>query len=151
MAKKKDFHLEWNEPISKLTADTFGQKAQLFAANEFKRVMEPYVPANNLMLSRNVAITADASGGKISYNSPYAHYQYEGQLYVDPKTGKGAFTDGTRFWSRPNVPKRPSGRKLTYQTFRHPLATDHWDKAAAQSHGQAIADAIAKYVLRGLK
>lgn len=150
MADKKDFHLEWKEPIPQLTKKVFGRKAQLFAANEFKRVMEPYVPANNMMLSRNVTVTADANSGEISYNSPYAHYQYEGTVYVDPVTGKGAFYNGDRFWSRPGVGKRPSERKLRYRTFRHPLATDHWDKAAASSHGQAVADAVARYVSKEL-
>ena len=42
----------------------------------------------------------------IHYLSPYAHYQWEGKLYVDPITKKGAFTNGEGlFWSRPGVAK----------------------------------------------
>ncbi len=43
--------------------------------------MDPYVPADNLALAQNIVITADDDCGHITYVSPYAHYQWEGELY----------------------------------------------------------------------
>lgn len=126
---KMDFN--WNRSDKDLAAAKTGGKAGvLFLTNSAKRLMDPYVPADNLVLAQNVDVYAKGSHGYVHYLSPYAHYQYEGKLYVDPKTKKGAFTDGEgRFWSRPGVSKVPSETNLKYSHFRHPFATSHWDKA----------------------
>lgn len=64
--------------------------------------------------------------------SPYGHYLYEGVLYVDPVYGKGAFySPKYGFWSRPDVEKVASDRKLTYQ---NPEATAHWGETAIRNH-----------------
>lgn len=107
-----------------------GKEGLLFLANEAKRFMDPYVPADNLILAQNVRTYVEGEQGIVEYATPYAHYQWEGEVYVDPVTGKGAFTNGEGlFWSRPGVAKVPSGRAIKHSTFRHPLATSHWDKA----------------------
>lgn len=63
---------------------------------------------------------------------PYAHYVYEGEVYVDPQTGKGAFYNPNYgFWSRPGVAKVPSGRQMVYS---QPNAVSHWDEAAINNH-----------------
>lgn len=118
----------WNKPFGKIAGEaTGGKEGLLFLANTAKRFMDPYVPARNMILSQNVRVYVENGKGVVHYLSPYAHYQYEGILYVDPKTGKGAFTNGEgKFWSRPRVSKIPTEKKLEYS---HPLATSHWDKA----------------------
>lgn len=65
--------------------------------------------------------------GHIVQDTPYARYQYYGELYVDPKTQKGAFyKESYGFWSRPNVNKVPSGKPLHYNTKAHPKAGPKW-------------------------
>lgn len=141
---------KWNKGKKQLAFEkTGGKKGRLFLANEAKKLMDPYVPAKNLALAQNTRILAEGEHGVVEYNSPYAHYQYEGELYVDPKTGKGAFTDGERFWSRAGVAKIPSGKKLEYDTFRHPLATDHWDEAMMVARKADLAAAYQNYLNRG--
>jgi len=50
---KMDF--KWNKPIPKIAKEvTGGDRTLLFMANEAKRLMDPYVPAKNLVLARNV-------------------------------------------------------------------------------------------------
>lgn len=143
-----DAKFRWNKPLKVIAKEkTGGRKGMQFLAEKAKDFMDPYVPAKNLILSQNVRITADEDCGHVTYNSPYAHYQFEGILYVDPLTKKGAFTDGEgRFWSRPGVAKVPSDRKLEYSAFRHPLATDHWDKAMRVSRGEDLAKAYENYL-----
>lgn len=64
--------------------------------------------------------------------SPQGHYLYEGVLYVDPVYGKGAFySPEYGFWSRPNIEKVASDRKLTYS---NPMATAHWGETAIKNH-----------------
>lgn len=46
----------------------------LFLAHEWKRLINPYTPHREGNLERNVTYEPFL----INYNSPYAHYQYEG-------------------------------------------------------------------------
>lgn len=148
---KVDF--QWNKSIEQIMKEkTRGKAGLLFLANEAKRLMDQYVPAKNLVLAQNVFVYVEKDMGIVEYTSPYAHYQWEGELYVDPDTGKGAFTDGEgRFWSRSGVAKVPSGRSLEYDQFRHPLATSHWDKAMTAARMDDLVQAYQNYVDRGAK
>lgn len=145
-----EIEFRFDKPPEQIGAGAFGQKTQLFAAQEVKRTFEPYVPANNLVLSDSARVTADSNSGTIEYVSPYAHYQYAGELYVDRITGKGAFTNGVRFWSRPGAAKIPSGRPLHHSTARHPLATSHWDKAALTAHSADLRHELEAYIAKQL-
>lgn len=51
------------------------------------------------------------------------------------------------FWSPPH--KNPTGRKLKYNTFRHPLATDHWDRAMMAARKEDLAKAYEDYLELG--
>lgn len=83
-----------------------------------KRIIEqakPYTPKDNNILYSSALYSTDFGSGVVIYNTPYAHYQYEGILYVDPKTGKGAYySPDYGFWSRKGVQKIPSTQELTY-------------------------------------
>ncbi len=145
-----DYSLRWNDSINNIArAHSGGRQGMLHLANAAARLMAPYVPADNLVLAQNLRITADEKAGHILYNSPYAHYQYKGKLYVDPETGKGAFTNGEGlFWSRPGVSKVDSGKSLEYSKFRHPLATDHWVKAMMTARKKDLAQDYQNYLRR---
>lgn len=117
-------------------------KTQLFVTEQARAYMEPYVPVLSHFLRNNVEIVNQGRG--LKYPGPYAHYQYEGQLYVDPVTGKGAFySEDHGFWSRPGVEKVPSGRPLKY---RDPMASAHWDRAMMRNRGRAFIKSIQKWV-----
>lgn len=112
--------------------------------------MIPYIPARHLLLTQNVSVYTENDHGVVEYNSPYAHYQYEGKLYVDPTTKKGAFTNGEGlYWSRPGIAKVPTGRGLKYSSFPHPKATSHWDKAMMVARGDHLAQAYENYLKSG--
>lgn len=139
---------EWNQPIDKMAKDlTGGPQGLLFLASTAARLMDPYVPADNLMLAQNMDIYLEGDHGVVHYLSPYAHYQWEGELYVDPDTGRGAYTDGEgNFWSRPGVAKVPSGKPLQHSTFKHPLATSHWDKAMMTARKDDLVKSYENYL-----
>lgn len=139
---------KWNRSIKSILRDcTKGDEGRLFLANEFKKIMDPFVPANNLVLAQNVRTYVENGTGIIEYMSPYARYQFEGKLMVDPETGKGAFTDGEgNFWSRPGVAKVLTNKELNYSHARHMQATSHWDEAAKVSGGDTLAAAYQRFI-----
>lgn len=148
---KIDF--KWEKSIQDVIYDVTGKDdGRVFMANEAKRLMDPYVPAKNLVLAQNVSVYMENGQGIVHYLSPYAHYQWEGTLYIDPVYKKGAFTNGEGlFWSRPNVAKVPGGKPLEVNKFKHPLATSHWDKAMMTAKKDDLAKAYTDYLKRGAK
>ena len=144
---------DWTRVKSKIAEDVSGcrdPRCLLFLASEAEHLMNPYVPARHMVLSQNVSVHAEGDHGVVEYNSPYAHYQWAGKLYVDPKTKKAAFTNGEGlFWSRPGVAKIPTGKILNYDTFRHPKATSHWDQAMMVARGDHLSQAYENYLKSG--
>ena len=117
---------------------TGGDAGRLFLANECKRLMDPYLPAKNLVLAHNVRVYVDQGMGKIHYLSPYAHYQYEGILFVSSITGSA--------WARAGEHKVPTDKALKHTHFRHSLATSHWDKAMLVANRGALTAAYNKWL-----
>lgn len=136
---KADFM--WNYPLNEIKYKKSGGDAgRLFLANECKRLMDPYVPARNLVLAQNVRTYVEDQAGMVHYRSPYAHYQYEGILYVSSVTGSP--------WASAGEHKIPTGRKLTYGKTRHPLAASHWDKAMLTARKAEIVRAYQSWLKR---
>lgn len=135
---------KWNKSPDKVAKDvTGGDKGLLFLANEAKRLMDPYVPADKLVLAqKNVRTYTEKGRGIVEYASPYAHYQYEGVLYVSSKTGSA--------WSRGEY-KVPTDRNIEHDRFRHPLATSEWDKAMMAARGDDLVRAYQKFIDGGAK
>ncbi len=92
-----------------------GGTAQRQLDESFLKYCDPYLPFDSGMLRDSGYTATEIGSGEIVWNDPKAHYLYEGILYVDPKTGKGAFySNDYGFWSRPGVQKVPSDRELEY-------------------------------------
>lgn len=116
----------------KVTNDKFGKAL----ANEWARLIQPYVPRSTGQLMQNITLKPF----EITYDSVYAHYMYEEILYVDPVTGSP--------WADFGKQKVPTGQNLTYRTNLNPFATDHWDKKAARAgQGRKLLLFANKYLL----
>lgn len=133
--------------IARLGVQTGGPAQRLFC-NECYRYMSQFVPGGmNSHLNQNVSLATD--GSFVMYNGPDAHYLYNGNLYVDPKYGKGAFfSEDYGFWSRPGISKIPTERQLNYHT---PGTGAHWDNLMWTSKGNEIIKNVQKFVDRGCK
>lgn len=119
----------------------------LWLGNEFKKLLDPYVPADTGTLSTNVKVTADDKKTVIRYASPYAHYQYTGVVFVDPKYNVGAFTNGAgKYWSRPGISKKATGRKLKHTKGRHSNARSKWDKEGRRTILPKLVAAFQAYI-----
>lgn len=88
----------------------------------------PLVPFRQGALQSSASIGVNAD--EIMWNTPYAHYLYEGKVYgpnipiYDKITG-----ELTGFCSPPS--KKPTGKQLEYH---HLGATDHWFEEAKEQH-----------------
>ena len=140
-------NFEWNDSPDQIARKNLGgKKGMIFLASTAARFMDPYVPADNLVLAQNIDITADEEAGHITYNSPYAHYQYMGEVY-GPNIPIFDGEELMGFWSPPH--KTPTGQKLKYHTFRHPLATSHWDQAMMTARREDLMLSYEEYLKLG--
>ena len=115
-----------------------------YAHQRLAAYCEPYVPMETGTLAQSTVITEDY----VEYIQPYAHYQYEGQIYGPniPIRDQSGIVVG--YFSPPGQPKQPTGRSLTYSKELHPMATDHWDQAAMAARRDDLLDDIANYIVK---
>ena len=99
---------------------------------------DEYIPTTEAGALRNSVNYPDGIyGGSISYDTPYAHYQYEGIVFGG---FFGIYDDEGNlvgFWSPPH--KTKTDRKLKQH---QPGTTDHWFERAKQTHGQQWIDLV---------
>lgn len=130
---------QWNKPVAAIAKEaTGGNKTLLFMANEAKRLMDPYVPARNLVLAQNVRIYVEGEVGVVHYTSPYARFQYKGLVMISLVTGSP--------FARHGESKVVTGRRLNHSGGRHPLATSEWDKAMKAAKIDAYTSAVQAFV-----
>lgn len=73
-------------------------------------------------------------GDEIAWNTPYAHYQYNGELYL---------TEDGRAFANKNERKYPTGLPLNYHT---PGTSAHWFEKAKEHHKQEWVDLVKRTV-----
>ena len=110
-----------------------------------QQYMDKYVPYRDGNLRRNVDLSNPT---QIVYESPYAHYQYEGVLYV-MDNGKGAYySPEYGFWSKKGVAKTRTNTPLNYHTAG---TGDHWDERMKSAEMDSLVNDLQKFVDRGGK
>jgi len=139
--KTKHITMEYNStPLDRITDpallldDVTMQRVHAFILPFYDR----YTPkAENIL-----AGTAKALAEYILYETPYAHYLWEGRLMVDPDTGSAwAKQDAKKVYANPDVP-------LHYQAA---AATAHWDDTAWNNHREEMIDGITKILAQRAK
>ena len=98
---------------------------------------DPLIPFQQGALRNSVNYPQGIYGGEIEYNTPYAHYQYEGIVYGPNIPIRDAEGNITGWYSPPS--KRPTGRPLAYHTAG---TGDHWFEKAKQQHKQEWIDLV---------
>lgn len=89
-------------------------EAQHAVAIQIRKDTEPFVPK----LTGSLRNTTKVTGNTITYPGPYAHYLYEGFVWVDPNT-KSAF-------AKKGVTKVKTDKKLKLKHKQDPQAEPHW-------------------------
>lgn len=143
------FNFSWDSNFSKGMAESF-DKAQAFIDSECIRSMIPYTPMNTGTLMRSVKLGTKIGSGTLKYQSPYARYQYYGEVYGTniPIFEKGN-PEPVAFFSRKNERKHPTGRPLKYSTRVHAQAGKMWFERMKADHAKEIAAGAAK-ILGGI-
>ena len=122
------------------TMGNISRKTRLFAHERLRAYMEPYVPMREGALMSNVQVTPEF----VHYMSPYAHYQYAGEVW-GPNIPIRAADGNIIRWFSPPV-KQPTGRAIKYNTDLHPLAQAHWDEGAMAAHQGDLEEEIAAFI-----
>lgn len=105
-------------------------RVQQFVADEVLRLSEPYVPLDKSGLKDS----GHTEGGTdIVWNTPYAHYMWEGIVYEDPQLHCAGFKTENGWRSRKDVEKVPTDRKLKYGNGN--LRGGHWVERMLQDGG----------------
>lgn len=108
----------------------------IFVATTWARYFDKYVPEYEGALKSDITIDPY----EVTYNSPYAHYQWEGELYVSPTTGSS--------WARLGETKVPTGLPLTQSHEKNPLACAHWEEPAFDAFKDTVAKQVTAYLAR---
>lgn len=90
---------------------------------------DPLIPFQQGALRNSVIYPKGIYGDEIEWNTPYAHYQYVGEVY-GPNIPFKDSSGNTIGWYSPPV-KHPMGRKLQYHTTG---TGDHWFEKAKERH-----------------
>lgn len=106
------------KPISVIKAELGIEpngRVHRFLTDTCRKHMDKYIPVETGQLRNQWTMGTDY----ITYNMPYAHYQYIGKLYV-MDNGKGAYySSDYGFWSKKNTEKKPTDRNLIHHTPRN--------------------------------
>ena len=112
--------------------------------------MKQYMPYDSGTLIEQTERLNNSLHGEVYYydpSLPYAHYQYEGLLYVEPEPYPqvgGFYNPSYGWWSIPGVTKVPTDIPLKYTS---PTAVAHWGEVAYNNHHKqwvAVAKAACK-------
>lgn len=113
----------------------FGEGTMTFIHKTLFDYCAPYVPMDSGMLSQTVDITPKY----VHYKQPYAHFQYEGLVFVDERGSTYAKKDHS---------KHATSTPLKYSKDEHHLATSHWEKAMMVAKGDDFCKTIENYLKR---
>ena len=141
------------EVAMEISLDRFGKKidkAQDALDAQVWADMKQYMPiATGNLIQRTGDLNANTRGEVYLYDPsvPYAHYMYEGTVYVEPDPYPnvgGFYSPSYGWWSIPGVQKVPSDRRLMYTS---PTAVSYWGAVAYENHHEQWV-AVAKAAVR---
>ena len=123
-------HIELN--LDRITGNL--DRAQIALNQQIVKDCEPHIPLQQGALRNSVSFPEGASGHLIQWGNkftPYAHYQYMGEVYGPNIPIKDAEGNITGWWSPPGESKHPTGRKLQYH---EPGTGAKWFELAKAEH-----------------
>ena len=120
--------------------------AETWLANQIVADSMKFIPFRKGGLRGSVIINNGSGGTYIEWNTPYAHYLYTGEVYVNPKTLKSGYIGSDGMWHGWRGAKIPGRRPLKYHTAG---TGDHWVERAAEAYGKDWERGIALIISGG--
>lgn len=131
--------IHWNPHFAK-EMNQRAYRIQCVIDSDVIKFMTPYIPyQSGFLATKALTIPTVIGTGEVRQMGPYAHYQYMGEIYGPniPGKEKGVVVG---WWLPPS--KAPTGRPLTYDTTKKPLAGSHWfERMKADRADDILADA----------
>lgn len=127
--------IHWNRSPQEILNRIFDEETMTYVHTRLHAFCAPYVPMDSGMLAQDVDISAEC----VHYLSPYAHFQWNGKVFVD---------DRGSTWARRSESKHEIGRALHYSPDKNPLATAHWERAMWAAKGDEFCKDIESYLRR---
>ncbi len=111
-----------------ITIDTDRMENNLYEAQRYldQRIIrdcEPFVPFDRGILRNSAKYATRIGSGQVVYKTPYAHYQYNGELMVGVSSRSS--------YAKQDEPKEYAGVGLTYHT---PGTGPFWFEAAKRKY-----------------
>lgn len=110
-------------------------KAVEFLRDDVYRLSQPYVPQGSTKSLNRLHDFPNAH--TIHYSSPYAHYQYIGELYL-AKNGSS--------WAKKGEKKFPAGKQM-----HHTIGGPQWDKKMMNDRRNDIVKDLENFIKKGGK
>lgn len=95
---------------------------------------DPLIPFQQGALRNSVNFPSGIYGGEIEWNTPYAHYQYQSEIYSPNIPIKDSEGNITGWFSPPGKKKNPTGMEMKHHT---PGTTGHWFDVAKERNLQS--------------
>lgn len=105
--------------------------AEYWLANEILTNSNNYVPFKSGALRQSGHVIDTDTGYRVEWSSPYAHYLYQGEVYINPKHNASGWMDKYGQWHGWKGPKVPNGESIVYHTAG---TQDHWIQAAQEAY-----------------
>lgn len=139
---KVELEMLSTEALLKKNGLEIGGSVQKLIDNECMRYMVDYMPRRQAgELAHMMVMDTVIGTGEINTSGPYAHYLYEGILYVSPTTGSA--------WAKRNEIKIPTSRELQYTGA--PMRGKKWFDRMKADHKDDILEAAQAMVDKGGK
>jgi hypothetical protein len=113
---------------------------QKFIDQECIRMMDPYTPRMNGVLTKSATLGTKIGSGVINYNAPYARYMYYGKLMVSSITGSSYALKGEK--------KILTTKELKYNG--EPKRGAFWFERMKSDHKEKILAGAQKMADRGM-
>ena len=128
------FDIRWNHSPGQILGRIFDEATMTFVHTRIKAYCSDYVPATTAEALTDSAIPTPEY---LLYPGPYAHFQWEGKVFVDERGST---------YAKQNHSKHPTNKDLEYSPDVHPLATSHWEAAAMAAHKGDLCENITNYL-----
>lgn len=127
--------IKWNRTPQQILNRIFDAQTMTYVHDRLHAYCSDYVPMDSGTLDQDVDIKPEY----VHYKSPYAHFQWEGVVFVD---------DRGSTYARRNHSKHATSTPLHYSQDYHPLATSHWEQATMAAHKDDLCKDIEDFLKR---
>lgn len=138
---KVQFNVKDKEALLRKHGLQKGGPVQKLVDSECIRLMEAYTPMLDGGLIKSATTGTVIGSGEIHQTAKYAHYLYEGILFVDPDTGSP--------WAKKYAIKIPAEPKRELQYYGGGLRGKKWFDRMKADHKDDILQAAQELIRRG--